>query len=445
MGIQKRSLSLLNPPRSRSEKREYLKAALLLGFFFFTIAAFWTLKPLRTSGVIKTFSIDYYPVIRQGVLLLVPLILMLYSVAAVRLSRRKLVYALTAIFVLMNIAFWIMFTRYPADWVRVVFFFYVDAYVTVMVTLFWTYTNDVYGVLDARRAYGFIGAGGILGGIFGSSISGWASQALQNGIVLVAAVLLLPIPAIVHVLESFFPEDPLLSKNRLSMGKRRIQTEETVGQSFTAGWRAVANSKYLICIALIVGVYEVISASIDFQFNSSSSEAFPKMLDMAAFQGKVFFWAQVAALALQIFLVPLIHARLGAVAGLLFLPTALFFGSAAFALIPALASITFLIGSEAAMQYSVNQSSKEILYVPLDAGAKYRGKAFIDMFVVRSSKTLGALFLIFYTFYLSKVGIGPRWLIGMNTLLIAIWLIAIVSAGRHYSVLTANREPGKKG
>ena len=43
-----------------------------------------------------------------------------------------------------------------------------------------------------------------------------------------------------------------------------------------------------------------------------------------------------------------------------------FGGSAAFLIAPFLPVITFAIGAEASFSYSINQASKEILYVPLD-------------------------------------------------------------------------------
>jgi hypothetical protein len=41
----------------------------------------------------------------------------------------------------------------------------VDAYATVMITVFWTYANDVVSRAQADRLYAPIGVGGILGGI----------------------------------------------------------------------------------------------------------------------------------------------------------------------------------------------------------------------------------------------------------------------------------------
>lgn len=139
----------------------------------------------------------------------------------------------------------------------------------------------------------------------------------------------------------------------------------------------------------------------------------------------MFFVAQLFSLGVQLLVTPWVHRKLGVLAGLLFLPAALLLGSAAFLLVPVLAVITFAIGSEASFSYSINQASKEILYVPLDKVSKYKGKAFIDMFVLRAAKTLGAAVVLLYTFWLRGFGLSPRWLMVVGIAGIFIWLFSI--------------------
>jgi AAA family ATP:ADP antiporter len=91
-----------------------------------------------------------------------------------------------------------------------------------------------------------------------------------------------------------------------------------------------------------------------------------------------------------------------------------------------------MIGAEAAFAYSINQASKEILYVPLDRISKYKGKAFIDMFVFRAGKALGAAMVLSYSLWLIHNGFTHRLLMGMSIILIVIWLFAVVMAGRAF-------------
>jgi len=202
---------------------------------------------------------------------------------------------------------------------------------------------------------------------------------------------------------------------------------------FTEGVSAVFQSKYLLSIVAIVGLYEIVSTIIDFLFTSTVSAAFPARDAMAAFQGKVFFVAQIASLLVLIGLTPYIHKHHGIMAGLLFLPVALLIGSVTFLLVPILYVITFCIGSEAAFFYSINQISKEILYVPLANLEKVKGKAFIDMFVFRGSKAISAIILLSYSLFLSKHGWTSSYLMTINIVAIGVWLVAIQYAGKIFS------------
>ena len=73
--------------------KDFLKSAAFFGFFFLVITAFWTLKPLRTSGVIKAFGPDLYPLFKTGSVVVLGLVVPLYSWLAsrvrssVRISR----------------------------------------------------------------------------------------------------------------------------------------------------------------------------------------------------------------------------------------------------------------------------------------------------------------------------------------------------------------------
>jgi len=163
----------------------------------------------------------------------------------------------------------------------------------------------------------------------------------------------------------------------------------------------------------------------DYQFNASTSQAFASRDAMAAFQGKVFFVAQIVAFLVQIFVTSTVHKKFGVIIGLCFLPLALLTGSIAFLVAPFLSVIAITIGSETAFSYSIHQASKEILYVPLDKVSKFKGKAFIDMFVYRGAKAFGAGILLLYTLWLSQYGVTSRILMVLSVIGIVIWMMSI--------------------
>ena len=198
----------------------------------------------------------------------------------------------------------------------------------------------------------------------------------------------------------------------------------------TEGGRTLLGSRYLIGIAAIVGIYEVVSTHIDYQFNTAVSAAIADRDAMSAYLGNVFGWANFAALVIQLLLTSYVHRRFGVLYGLLFLPVTLLFGSVIFLFVPVLLVLTLTIAGEAAFGYSINQASKEILYVPLDTISKYKSKAVIDMFVMRGAKALGGVFLIIYTLWLSRHGFTSKFIMGINVVGIVLWLGVVVYVGK---------------
>jgi AAA family ATP:ADP antiporter len=122
--------------------------------------------------------------------------------------------------------------------------------------------------------------------------------------------------------------------------------------------------------------------------------------------------------------------RFGVGAALLFLPVAILFGSVGFLAMSTLLFATMMSASDNALNYSINQSAKEALYVPTSRDEKYKAKAFIDMFVQRSAK----LFAVGLNLaFVAVVGLaGVRWLSVGTILALAAWIPLARYLGRRF-------------
>ena len=109
-------------------------------------------------------------------------------------------------------------------------------------------------------------------------------------------------------------------------------------------------------------------------------------------------------------------------------------GSSAFLVFPALWVGSMLSTADNGFSYSINQSSKEALYVPTTAAEKYRAKAFIDMFVQRFAKAIAVLISLGITF-LFKDFSSMRYLGLLTLVLLVIWVFAARYAGRKFAEL----------
>src|SRR5690606_28369405 len=107
------------------------------------------------------------------------------------------------------------------------------------------------------------------------------------------------------------------------------------------GARPVARSRYLLAIVTIVGLYEIVSQLMDFQFKATTSH-FLGADEIDAHLATVYAITNWTALAVQLFATSFVMTRFGVTAALLVLPLAALGGSAAFLLLPALWTGSFL-------------------------------------------------------------------------------------------------------
>ena len=410
-------------------KNEAGRAASMFLFFFCVIAAFWILKPLRTSSIFKTLGPLSYPATKFGTALILVPVVIAYSTLAVRLGRRQILWLSGIVFSIGFGAAYFWFYRGPTAAELVAFFFLVDVFNTVMVALFWTILNDMSGPEQAKRLYGLIGTGGLAGGLAGSSISGWAVPWLSEcDLILAAGVLFLAGAFIVGFL--------LNGSHRSGSGgdsPSPVEDWKNAGR----GMSTVLKSPYLLGIAGIVIFYETASTVVDFQFNAYSSEVHPTVMSMASYQGKVASVAIAAGLIVQLFFTSFTMRRAGVVTALLVLPVILLAGSAGLAVGGDLAAGTLLFAADGSLHYSINQTSKEVLYTPLDRKQIFRGKAFIDMFTFRAAKGLSSLVLLAILYLLKLSGRDPGFPLSvLNMLIILVWIWIAVMTARKYREMT---------
>ncbi len=398
----------------------------LFFLFFLVIAAFWVQKPIRTSHFLTTAGATNLPWVKLGSALLMLPVVLLYSALAAHYQRERLVYLCVGLFSIASVAFWWLLSSDPPPWLGYVYFFYVDIFNSVMVALFWSFANDLTAPAAAKRTYGFIGAGGIIGGAVGSMVTGAAAQGLGTAnLLLLCIVLLICIAAVARAIARRSPAAPATSTGH-----------EPSLRDAIAGARLTVASRYLTCVALLVALYEVVSNVIDYQFNVFVAARFHDEAAMASFLGWFSSAAIVVSIGVQFVATTWILRRWGPRVGLLVLPIALAFGSAAFLALTTFAAISAAFLSDAALSYSLNQTTKEVLYTPTDASAKYQAKAFIDMFLMRSAKGVSALLILAWTAWMSPLGLQTQHLGLVSLAVIALWLLVAYAAGRRFDELT---------
>ncbi len=425
------------------ERSELPFALLMFAYFFLVITSFWILKPIKKSLFIEHYDQSGFDLL--GLLLTASqaeqiakvlnmvvafLAVVVFSWLANRFRRQQLTFIFTAFFLASYVAYTFVIDD-PGGLTVWSFYLFGDLFSTLMVATFFAFLNDSVTPDAAKRLYGLVGLGGVTGGAFGSitvagfirsvDTAGWLWIAFGVGLAIVLVAF-----AAGRLVADSAPATPAAQPE-----------PEVGGNPALDGARLVFRSPYLLAIVAIVGIYEIVSTILDFQFTATVAHYLQGPAIGAQF-ATVFAITNTVAFLVQLFLTSLIMTRLGVGIALLVLPVAILCGSAGFMILPILWMGSLLNTADNGFSYSINQSAKESLYVPTTKEEKYKAKAFIDMFLQRFAKALAVGISLGVTVVFTDFE-SIRWLSAVTVPLILIWLFAARYAGRRFAEMT---QPG---
>ncbi len=428
------------------KKKELPMALLMFFYFFLVIVSFWILKPLKKTifGAFYDetgFNLLGWKMDAASAELLAKVMNMFVAIVAVivftwlvrRMQKQQLTFVFSIFFVFAYVLY-SMVINDPSAVTVWSFYLFGDLFSTLMVATFFAFLNDSVTPEAAKRLYGLIVLGGVTGGFFGSMILAvWISRVPASSWMWICLGLALVIIVVAMA------AGRLVSKNPPNYKVAASEQTKTKSKSslLTEAGRLVFKSKYLLSIVAIVGLYEIVSTTIDFQWTSTILH----YLDGPAIgvQFSRMFWiSNSVSMFVQLFLTSYIMTRFGVKSALIFLPVAMIFSSLAFLAFPILWVGSFLNTADSGFAYSINQSARETLYTITTREEKYKAKAFIDMFVQRFAKVLSIGVLLAVSAIFVNFG-ARRWLSLFNIVVIILWVMAVRYAGKKFNDVT---EPG---
>ncbi|HET7748108.1 MAG TPA: Npt1/Npt2 family nucleotide transporter [Terriglobales bacterium] len=402
---------------------EAATAFLMLAYSFLAMASYNAIKPITRSKFIDSLGADNLPYVQLAAGLLIGMIMVAYSWLMARLPRRWSLPIVQVGIVGLLLAFWFLF-RVGGTWVPVAF--YVTGLILgiLLISQFWTLANLVYDPRQAKRLFGFIGAGAPLGGIAGSILTvRYVKQIGSVNILLVSAVLM---ALCVLIVAAIIFREQLSGLAAPAEGAK----EETKAQ----GWQGLdllRNSKHLQIIALVISFAAIGAAIIEQQLNMAAAAAHSQESAIAGLLAVIQAWTSAISFLVQILLTSRIHRFLGIGFALLILPVSL--GSTAMVMLmvaslwaPGLARVL-----DQSLRYTVDKTSREILFMPLPSDIKLQAKPFVDVTVDRFAKGFGALILLLL---IKPWGLHLNWqqLSYASLTMMALWIVMALRARRAY-------------
>ena len=422
-------------------KGEFEPALLFFLFWFLVIVVFQALRPLKKGLFVEHLGAHTELYAKLANIAVAMLAVVVFTALYNRFGSRKLIPTLCGIFVVALLGFAAALggggTPSPAlNWS---FYLFGDAWSTVWVTSFWAYLNELTRTEQSKRLYGLIGAGGVIGGLMANFAVWQYVQSSGIGVLLTgAAVVTIVIAIIVLRLEAIARRPDAAIHRRTDAPKSDRAKAPQKENAVFEGARLVVASKYLLAIAMITFLYEINSQVLDYQY-SSAAESLQGAGGTQAFFGQIGTIIGIISVFTQLVLVSFITRTFGITTALLVLPAAMGAASGIYFVMPMLTTAALLTISDNSFNYSINQTSRETLYVPTSDDVKYKARAFINMLVQRVGK--GAAILMALGFG-AMSNLPIRYLSLLAFVVIAVWIGFAWYAGKRFDQLTAEEHHG---
>jgi len=212
-----------------------------------------------------------------------------------------------------------------------------------------------------------------------------------------------------------------------------------------SGFALVFTDRYLLLIACLMLVYNLVNTNGEYilgktvvmlytkAHGASATGGLDEKKMIGAFYGNYFTMVNLIAAGIQAFVVSRVLKRFGVRVALLVLPVVALGGYITMAFVPLLSLIRGVKIAENAVDYSLQNTTRNALYLPTSREAKYKAKQANDTFFVRFGDVVSAGMVFAGTVWL---GFAPKHFALVNVGLIVIWLILAIAIGRRFKQLS---------
>lgn len=374
------------------------------------VGVYWLLRSLKDSVFATVVGLEYQPIAKMSSLVVVTVLLLLYNkgvdLLAGKSPQRSGVGAplFAAVFscyaaVFLAVAAGLGSTQYglygpsgeplspsPYRLLGWVFYFAIESYGTLSVSLFWQFVNSQVGVKAAKSQYGIIVAGGQVGAIGGCTI--------------VISCRSLGVPRLAG-LGALLTLLPVLLLRRCSRGSgtdaaphsphdSQQSRSSRVKPGLLEGARLVFAHRYVTALCISTSLYKVMATIMDYQMQVLVRAEQSTADGYAAFMGLFGVATNTVSLLFSLLGTSCTLRTLGLRTTLVSYPLCLAAVSIAILFRPDVWVMFYLQTAAKGLSYALQSPSRELLYIITTDSIKFKAKSWIDVFGGHAAKAAGS-------------------------------------------------------
>ena len=383
----------------RGALRDYPPLIWSFLYFFFLLTGYYVMRPVRDAVAASNDPAMVFPpamvqwfagrgvdlgefqiqALFTGTFLSMLLLQPVYGALVSRFPRRVFLPAVYLVFIACLFGFYFAFDLgMPGR--GGAYFIWVAVFNLFAVSVFWSFMADIYTDPEARRLYGFIAAGGTLGGLLGPELTSRLVNQLGVGNMLLVSAGFLGL-CLVCILRL----GPWARARERERGN--LLDEEAMGGRVLEGLRRIAADPLLRSLAFLM-FFGVGVGTLLYNEQNTIVREMTAGNPAAAEQATAFFstidkWINWVVLVIQVFLTRFLLTRFG-VAPLLLVPAlAILAGFCVLFASPLPMLVAVVQVLTRASEFSLSKPARETIYTRVDREARYKAKAAIDTVVYR--------------------------------------------------------------
>ena len=390
-------------------------------FFFAVLSAYYVIRPIRDDMGVAG-GVQNLPWLFTGSLAGMLLANPPYAYLVSRMPRARFVSWAYRVFAANLLVFFVLLQWAPPAqqvWIGRAFFIWTSIFNMFVVSIFWSVMADVFAPGQSKRLFGFIGAGGTIGGIAGAALTGRLVGPLGAANLLLVSALLLEVAALSA--RRVFAQPRTATREENGTAALPLGPERAIGGTIWEGMRRAFADPYLLNVTLNMLFFTVLTTFLYFQQAAIVDATLTGRAERTRFFANIDLAVNVLTLATQTFATGRAVRRWGVAAALAFLPVLSVVGFGILGLAPAIGVLMTFQVLRRAGNFAVARPAREVLFTVVPRADRYKAKTFIDTVVYRAGDQIGAWAYL----PLAALGAGVA---GVSSVAVALSALSVVNA-----------------
>lgn len=409
-------------------------------YFYLLLCAYYIIRPIRDEMLIANGvdNIQWLLLMTMAVLLAITPV---FGWVTSRFRTRQFLSYFTLFFAANLAGFYFLFgeqTRSPL--VTRTFFVWVNVFNMFIVSLFWSFMNDIFSEPQAKRLFAFIAAGGTAGALTGPIITTTLVGHTGLGpLLLISAAILSSTVLCISWLARWENKDFVQANTQINTQPKE-KTGEALSGSIWGGFLLIVKSRYLTGICLFIILYAISITFVQIQQAQLIESAYTDPTQRTKLFSQIDFAVNALTLIFQLFVTSRLIGWIGYRSTLLLVPLGITIGFGVMAASPLLAVMIGVEIFRRSGDYAIMKPTREMLFSVVNREEKYKAKNFIDTAVLRSGNTSSAW--IFAA--IKGLGAGAATITGISLALGVAWCsVAFWLGGRFMDKSAREDSPSK--